>query len=1148
MTNQNNNNSKPKLTPEQELSITARNTNLLVSASAGSGKTYVMIERIKEMIKNKETGVDEILVVTFTKAASSEMRDKLVKCLEQIEPKDEYILEQLSNINSASISTLHSFCAKLLKTYFYVIGLDPSFVLIDEIESKALKSKALTKLIDSRFCVGDKMFFELLDIFSINRKEDNFREIILRFYDYLLTQINDEDWFKGAVESAYNLNIKKNVCAQFINDYAISEVEKLKANADELLEYLKDLEQPKLVQVVNSIYVNLLKIKRENDYVLNASNFKTFEKVKALPGKVEEGTENLKELVKNFKDKYNWFKDMLQKQYLFDQSGEMDKRLELTHERVCAIFEYTRLFKEIYDGLKKDKVALDFSDLEEYTLKLLENPDIAKAVQDKYKYVFVDEYQDTNLIQEAILKKITRKDNLFMVGDVKQSIYKFRASEPEIFVDKYKRYSSGVDCLSKAINLNHNFRSHQDILQFTNFIFNRSMTDRFGQVNYYKDAQLVKGDSLYPKVTDVPTIQLSVIEHKKQENEEIVGTLPVYSVKNHNSNEDFETLKKAECEGRVIVNHINELLGKEVYVAKEKQTRKIGYKDIAILTASRGGYLELVLKELDKAKIPYSSDVELGVFEDSFVGTIRSFLELLQNPEQDMHLMAVMNSNMFDFDINDLSNIRLLSPDSRFFNQAVFSAVGLDGISQKLKNKLNDFISTINHFSFLSKFLRVDELIMEILTQTGFMNKIMAKVDGQKSVLLVNKLLAFLAGKSYNLNLSKFLDYIKDNEIKFGLQDSALGVTVTTIHKSKGLEYPVVILMGSGQPILKRNRGEFLISKRFGAGIDFYDNLLRTKQKTLVKNAIILETNMAEKEERLRLLYVALTRAVNHLIIVGVVKEDYMHVAPWDAECFMDWILPIVDNDCEINRKVDILVRRISTQDFKEVDVENLNRKELPVVFEKSKINIAEKIKQVLSFKYKYSKSINLPVKTSVSEILKSDENEYFVPAMFGVDGEVAIKKGLAYHKLLSIMNLRANTIESFNIEIEKLIKSGKITQEELKLVNLSEIYTLLQDAKFKELLSSKLLKEQEFIALTNAQGESGGSVVLQGIVDLIAVTDDGIIVIDYKTNNSKREHFYISHYKKQLDIYAEVASRSLNKKVLKKLIYSFAMKKFIAV
>lgn len=1135
-----------KLTLEQQRAITQRGKNLLLSASAGSGKTFVMIERIKEMIKNKEMGVQDILVVTFTKAAASEMKDRLVKGLEEIEPKDEYLLEQLSEINSASISTLHSFCAKLLKQYFYVLGLDPSFVLIDEIEASALKSRALTKLIDARFLAGDKEFFDLLDIFSINRKEDNFREIILKFYHYLLTQINDEEWFVSAVSEAYNPNLNKNVCARFINNYVAEEFFKFRKSADEFLNYLSTIDQPKMIEVINSIYVNLLKIKVENGFNQNRENLLGFEKVKSIPTRVSEGAEQAKEYLKQFKSKYTELKELAEKQYLFDNSGDIGERLKISKKRVLAIFEYTKRFKEIYDGLKKDKVALDFSDLEEYTLELLKHPEISEAVREKYKFVFVDEYQDTNLIQEEILRQVTRHNNLFMVGDVKQSIYKFRASEPEIFVNKYKSYLSGQDVNSLAINLNHNFRSHQDILKFSNYVFNRNMTDEFGKVDYKNEAQLVKGDPNYPKVSDIPTVKLSVVINKKQEKEEAVG-LPLYSVKRHEVDDSVETIKKAECEGKLIVKQIKELIGKEVYVAKRKTTKMLEFKDIAILTASRGQYLEIVLKELEKAKIPYSSDIELGVFEDNYVATVRSFLELLQNPEQDMHLMAVMNSDMFDFNINDLADIRLVAPDAKFFYQAVMEATQKPDISLDLKKKLKTLTETLKKYSFLSKFLRVDELILEVINATGYVNQILAKMDGKKSVNLINKLIAFLAGKSYNQSLSKFLDYIKDNEIKFGMQDASSGVQVTTIHKSKGLEYPVVILMGAGQSIIKHQRGEFLISKNFGAGIDFYDNKTRTKQRTLVKNAVILEADREEKEERLRLLYVALTRAVNHLIIIGVVKENFVAKPPQDAESFMDWILPIV-SDVQQSKDLAFAIDYYSILDFKSENEQNNIKSAGPISFGEGLADAESKIKRAIDFKYKYEKLINLPTKTSVTEILKQDENDYSVPTVFGGDSKDAIERGVCYHKLLSIINLKANTKEMLDIEVNKLLKQGKITADELRLVNLEDILTLLQNPRFIELTKGRLLKEQEFIALTKLDGTEGGEVVLQGIVDLISVTDDGIIVVDYKTNNSKREDFYLSHYKRQLDIYAQVAGQSLNKKVLKKLIYSFAMKQFINV
>lgn len=1132
------------LTTEQNLAITNRGQNLLVSASAGSGKTFVMIERIKEIISRGEASVQELLVVTFTKAAASEMKERLVRGLEEIEPKSEYILEQLSLVNAASISTLHSFCAKLLKTYFYVIGLDPSFVLIDELEATALKNKALTKLIDSRFQLGDKAFFELLDIFSINRKEDNFREIILKFYHYLLTQIDGDYWFNKTINKSYQTNLSDNECAKFVNQFVAREFARFRVEAQKLAQILVQAEQPKLVEVVSSIEINLLKINERNSFLENQNNLLAFEKVKSIPTKVSEDAAQLKELVKDFKSRYGKLVELAEKQYLFDVPGQIEERLKITKARVSAIFEYAKIFKDIYDNLKREKVALDFSDLEEFTLKLLSVDAVAAEVCEKYKYVFVDEYQDTNLIQEEILRKITLSNNLFMVGDVKQSIYRFRASEPEIFVQKYNYYKSGAKKDAQAIDLNHNFRSHQDILAFSNLVFDRNMTNEFGQVDYKNTARLVKGDPDYPVVNKIPSVQIAKITGIKRESGEIVGVLPPYSVKNHESQYSADLKKRAQLEGQVIVQYIKQFLGEKMYVAKKKESRLIDYSDIAILTASRGNYLELVLRELDKAQIPYVSDLELGVFEDNFVGTVRSFLELIANPEQDMHLFSVMNSRMFDFDINDLAQIRLACPDAKYFYMAAMDAKTSDRITIKLKKKLLEFEQIVNYYAFKSKFTKVDELIQDVVKKTGYLNRVLSDPAGEKSVALINKLIQFLNGKSYNTSLSKFLDYIKDNPIKFGMEGASNGVTVTTIHKSKGLEYPVVILMGAGQPILKRNRGEFIISKNFGAGIDFYDNTLRTKQKSLVKNAILLETDRVEKEERLRLLYVALTRPVNHLVVVGVSKDSQCYYGPETAETFFDWILPVMEENISGFNTTKIGVKEWSAEELKISQEESLATRQ-KITIDKENSTLKSKIKEVLTYTYPYSDTVNQSIKTSVSEILRADEKDYFVPSEYVFAEVDAIERGLAYHKVMSLINLKIQSMDALKIELERLVKLNKLTENEVGLIKLDEIMNLLTQPLMKELSHSRILREQEFIALTK---DSRGSedMILQGIVDLVAITDDGIIVLDYKTNNSKSKKFYIEHYKKQLELYADVAAKSLGKKIVKRLIYSFRLNEFI--
>lgn len=1142
----------PNLTPEQRDIITSRGKNLLVSASAGSGKTRVMIERIIHMIKTREASVEDILVVTFTKAAAGEMKARLIKGLEGVEEKDEYILNQLSMVPSSTICTLHSFCAKLLKTYFYAIGLDPSFILIDEIEASALKHKAMAKLIDGRFILKDKAFFELLDIFSVNRKEDNFREIIFRFYEHMLTELEPDEWFNRTINLSYTDDINNNECARFVNDYVASIFEELAKEGEELNNILTNSGADKLVQVVNSVLINILKIKRRNTFLQNKANYEGFEKIALMPRKFEEGQELLKEQVIKFREKYKDAKELLDKHYMLDSVEDFKFKINETKRRLVALYEYQKQFKAIYDELKKEKVALDFSDLERYALMLLDIKEVREAIKDTYKNVFIDEYQDTNPIQEAIITKVAGINNLFMVGDVKQSIYKFRASMPEIFVNKYKTYSQNKDRYSEAKNLNHNFRSHQDILEFANDIFKLNMTEDFGQVNYKKDAMLQKKKEARLICSNgEPVVKVDFIMAPSKTKNHLEGQLlPVYSVKNH-IGVDIEQAKKAEKEGKVIAKEILNILGKNIYIASEKMSRPVKYNDIVILTSSRGDYLELALKELKKLKIPYSTDIMLNVFEDCYVRAILGLLELASNRCQDIHLLSTLNSELFDFSVNDLADIRLTNKEKTFFYEALEEVRNnLGKVKPALRKKIENYFLFLDKISYLSKFKKVDEILSTVLYEMGLYDKIIKSEKGDKSISLLNKLITFLAGKSYNASLTKFLDYIKENQIEFESDSDDDGVRVTTIHKSKGLEYPVVILMGAGQDLLKKNSGEFVINPSFGTGIDYYDTKRRVKQKLIVKNAMKIIMDRTDLEERMRLLYVAVTRAINHLIITGVVNEDReIPAKPSDAKNFYDWIIPAINLRKEEGRfPYSIMVECVKSED--DFKPEQALKKE-KIEIQSGSPKFMDEFYNYLTYKYPYSQFVDMPVKTSVSEILKTEDSEGFIPSLFTDGGAIAsINKGLSYHKVLQHINFNVKTIDELNQELNNLIASGKITKDDLKYVKNEDILEFVTSSKIKELARGKILREQEFIALTRL-GDSknaSDSVILQGVVDLICITDDGIIIGDYKTNNFRSEQKFIEKYKKQLDIYAEVIKESYGKPIKQKFIYSFNLKKFIYV
>ena len=1150
---------KSSLTIEQQKCINERGVNLLVSASAGSGKTFVMIERIKTMIENHEANVNELLVVTFTKAAAGEMKARLVQGLEKIENKDDYIKEQLLDVQNASISTLHSFCSKLLKSYFYVIGIDPAFTLIDEIESNTLKEKAYGKLVDNAFLRGDATFFQLFDMFAINRKEDNFKDTINKFYEFLLTLVDSENWFSDMITKSYDLDLDKNVCANFINHYFIDKFIRLRKSAEELLADGVVRDNEKLVGYINALYINLLKIKEGRTFLENRKGAESFETIPRMPT-LKDDYAYLKPEVDHLKEATKKLIKEAFDNYALHSEDAIKTKIATTKEHIVALYNYTKEFEKIYSDLKKEKVSLDFSDLEQYTIKLLKDETIRKSIQEKYKYVFVDEYQDTNAIQEAIIQGVSRGDNLFMVGDVKQSIYRFRASEPQIFVDKFNSYNKGLSKKSKAIKLNANFRSNKDVLDFSNEVFSRAMTPSFGGVDYIQDAMFVKGgdnDEVFNN--QYPVVSVNIVKSDKNDSDEededciLDGQLPVYSVLN-GEELSKESVKKAECEGQIVVNSIKELLTKDIIGSKDKVKRKIDYKDIAILSASRGEYLQTVLKELDKAGIPYTSDIKENIFDNPDIFAVKSFLELVDNRNQDVPLLAVLQSNMFDFSTNELSIIRQANRETRFFFEAFYGACENDKIAEPLKKKVEGFIQTLSHFNFLSQFTSVNILIQRVLEETNFGNEILKKKGGAKTLSDIDKLNSFINGKSYNTTLTEFLINIKENEISFENDANENSVIVTTIHKSKGLEYPVVIVVGCGQKLINRkDMSDFIPSKTLGVGIPFFDCSSRIKTGSICYNAVKIENIAQNLEEKLRLFYVALTRAVNNLIIVGCIGKNNEVVEPSTAKSFLDWVNPVIQAKQigGMSSFVDFKVNYFNLTYDRNEDASGLEN--VAYKFSKPNEELMKLVKNVIEYRYKFEESCKMPVKTSVSELLKEEKDEIYVPRLFsGLTNEEAIKKGLAYHKVMQYIDFNIKNEKECVLNIQNLVKMDKLDISDYNLVNPKEIWELLSNKTFVEMLKGNVMREKEFIALTKIAGSknknNSDSVLLQGVVDFVSVGSDGAVVVDFKTNNWKDEDRYVSNYATQLNMYSQVLEESLGIKVRKKYLYSFTLGKFIEV
>jgi len=489
-----------KATEEQKQVLLEKDKNILVSAAAGSGKTTVMIERIVRTIINDKVPIENFLIITFTKASAEDMKNKLIGRL-QAENPTPFILSQIDSVPVSDVSNLHSFCARLLKSYFYVVGLDPTFVVIDDIEQNKLKNKALDKLFDIEAKQGNVKFFKLVDILSSNRKDEKLREQILKLYNFSKSIYGFESWFNENIRESFTHDLNKNKCAEIIKKYAKNiiylfktEIESLKTDINN--DSKDEDDKKKLIEYLDSIdtqlsMLNVTSFEALAESVKNLPKFKTIPKVSDISLDYQIKCKELKTDIKSRID------TIYESIFTSDDDTieNIKYSLDETRDNVLILYELFEKFEKYYNDFKKEQGVLDFNDLEEYAIKVLEDADTRESIKNKYRFIFVDEYQDINSCQEKIISLISSSNNRFMVGDIKQSIYGFRLCDPEIFLSKYNAYKLGEKD-STSISLNKNFRSHADILEFVNIIFDETMTKTFGGVDYKTDARLVPGKIL----------------------------------------------------------------------------------------------------------------------------------------------------------------------------------------------------------------------------------------------------------------------------------------------------------------------------------------------------------------------------------------------------------------------------------------------------------------------------------------------------------------------------------------------------------------------------------------------------------------------------------------------------------------------------
>ncbi len=1159
-----------KWTLEQERAINIRNSKTLVAAGAGSGKTAVLVERIIRKIIDDKVDIDRMLIVTFTNAAASEMKERIRARLYEESIKNIELKKQILYLNRASIMTIDAFCKKAVKDYFYKLDIDPNFKIVDSTEAELLKLEAIDEVLEEFYESNDDMIVDVLEAYSSNKSDDGLINLILSIHRFIGSCPRPIEWLEEKC-NMYDLEVddfSKTVWGDMIIHYARDAVE-------ESVEELRVLEEAMIDDSTTKNYLHAvqddilqLEALRKNNFTWD-EYYKTFSTINftrlSQAPKMDEG---LKAEVKATRNKVKDVIGDLRDNVFVSSSSEILDDLKVAYRHASGIKEVLLAFIDRFTKKKYERNLLDFSDIEHLCLELFEkNDDVLNDYKSKYEEILIDEYQDSNLIQETILNKISN-GNVFMVGDVKQSIYKFRQARPELFLEKYNSYEQYGDDTSSVIYsdtfpsrrrfkilLFKNFRSNKNIVDDVNFIFSNIMHKDTAEIEYSEEEFLKFGASYYSYEGE--SAEFHIIEKKNTEEFDDVE-------------DDID--EKLQLEARVVAKRVEELVGKfEVYDKHTKEKRKARYSDIAILLRATKGAADTFAEELGNRNIPVYADVKTGYFDNSEVQIMLSLLKIIDNPYQDIPLLAVLRSSIGGFDVNELTKIRLYERKAPFYEAMMFAATNGEV-------KVKEFLDRLNVWRNKSRYLSLNELITFLFEETGYYYYVSLLPNGERRQNNLKALLKKATDyeKSSFKGLYNFLTFIRNVKESSGdldapteLSENDDVVRIMSIHKSKGLEFPIVILSGMGRKFNKKDlNNSIMCHQDLGFGFDIIDAKNRITYESIPKQALKIQYERELLAEEMRVLYVAMTRAKEKLIITTLVNNLDKQVDKWSspitsykissAGCFADWIGNVVFGDTFPSKG-----RCWDIKKWSYSDVLNISDVEEGTVAEKCcKNNFSEKeyvfINNRLNYKYPYSLATNIPSKLSVSELkrLNNIDDLSEIQKVRGVDtpkfaGEEKVL-GAAYGTLLHSKMERLNYI---NLNIDELVDSvedekvaSRLSKDLYKFAN-SDLFKIISSADKinREVPFNLAVSAKEVFA--NENDDSGDDkIMIQGIIDIYVETPCGIVLIDYKSDKLKTEQEFVARYKKQLEYYRRAIENISGRKVAKTYIYSFELSKSIEI
>ncbi len=1148
-------------TEEQKRAIYTQDSNLLVAAAAGSGKTAVLVERIINLItngknnKNKPVSVDRLLVVTFTEAAAGEMRQRiteaLIKKLED-DPESELLRKQIAILNKASISTIHSFCLDVVHSYFYLIDLDPNFRIADQTEMQLLKSQILEEIFETEYAKEQNDdFLQLVESYGGKKtKDDDLGEIVLNIYNFVS---NIPWWHEWLEEKTEMFNIKdyedlsNTLWFKIIKESIISTLYGVLESIDYAIKICESPNGPN--QYLETLYCDKVEveqlIKKCDTSFLHM--YRAFNEIqyKTLSRKKGEGIvfDDLKEQVKKIRDDEvkGVIKRIKEKNFIKPPEFFL-KDLQNIYPVLKTLSNIIKEFAEQYKNAKKERNLVDFNDLEHYCLEILIEKDIDKnefkpssaalELREKFEEIMIDEYQDSNQIQELILSSIERTDvpNRFMVGDIKQSIYRFRRANPEIFLQKYNSYSHNDNSKNIRIDLYKNFRSRKVVLDFINLLFYQLMTEDVGEINYDEKVALYAGadfpDTDDENISTDVEVYIGVEKSKKKENE--------YEI---NEEEEIELISKAELEAKIIAMRILEMVeGKNKLQVVDKKTgnyRDVAYSDIIIIMRSVKSVADVFIDVLKRYNIPVFADNGGNYFDSIEVSTILSFLQIIDNPRQDVHLITVLRSPVYMFSSDELLEIRHIKLQCDFYDcimEYIESGNGLDfDIDWTILKKLQKFIGDLDRWRKIAVYTSVTSILSIIYSDTDYFNYLGVMPGGnirQANLrALQEKATTYEATSLKGLfNFIRYIEKLKKSADDFGdakiTSENENLVKIMTIHKSKGLEFPVVFVSMLGRKFsVQDERQTVILHHKLGFGATYVDIENRIKTKTLASIATSHKVHQENLSEEMRMLYVALTRAKEKLILTGCTSNIEKSLFNWQryislkekeipqhymlkADNFLDWICPaLARHRCGDAIRLEHVVMvgnkqiydycsnfKIFVKTQEEIDEEeNLLDKKANEIYNRLK-NISENadysgktkdIYEKFAWQYPLIEETTLPSKISISEIKRIYQNEITnsYTTQFNLFENNIIKEPEFLKENKPATNVQLGTIvhtmmEHLDLSIHKnehditklldsLIKSNIIQEEVRELIPIKKIVNFANSPLAQRMRNSNSVKKE---------------------------------------------------------------------------------------